>query len=533
MIKVNQFYWELYKSSEQGKNTIADFNSLTIEYSFDNLVDFVIKYDPDYRYNSTQEELCYRFEDVIRALNHFDKDLDYSTKEKCRKSAEKLFDAVTPHLGQGMKDPYRMTMSSIIPISLYLQHKNPDYFIPYLFLIRYRYLHQILSDYSIDINEVNEQFGYRERTFFYLDLCDALYDFRMLNKFTPAELCAFLYDMEKKFYDSDLVSEYTQYPRVWLLVGGKSPQEVEAEKMFWQGNSEIKKGDICVFYENSYTCVEDNKSALTGIWIAQSDGHVDPFFFYYQSVLIGDEHKLNKPLPFKKLSTDSRTVTLPHLGAKLCGAGGSELSSILYEEGILPLVKEWDKDFDDSTLPNLYHPELPQDSVEDRGEEKPEKWVEEHRIKPLLANMGLVEKKDYLQQVYLQLGRDKEEGERVQTGKTDFSVFPFGNTRKGEAKCADVLIEAKNPWEMSNPKEIEKTFWQAESYASRQYAQLLIITDGKQFIIYPRTKEGIFRYSEPDSKVEQYSWDELSNTSSDAFKKFRTTILSYKKHSKK
>lgn len=525
MIRINKFYWDLYKNSPQGKEAIKEFESLATEKSIDNIVDYTIKYDPDFKYNADRDSIIDDFEYVLNFVVSCAERLSFDDIDNCRKNAEELIDRMVEEYGDE-----RGIMASIIPISIFLYQNNPEYFFPYFFLIRYRYLHRIISDYSLDVNEVNGKFSYRERTFFYLDLCDALYEFRKANSMSPVELCAFLYDMERKSYDSDNVEDYTNYPRVWLLVGGKQSQENNAETIFWQGNAEMKKGDICVFYENGQTEIASHKSSLTGVWVAQSDGRIDPFFYYYESVLIGNEHKLSTPLPFKKLFDDPRTQTLPRLGAYLCGAGGSELTADLYEKGIIPLIKENCPDFDDASLPKIYRPELPQDSVEDRGDEKPEKWVEEHRIKPLLKDMGFVEGKDYLQQVYLQLGRDKEEGERVQAGRTDFSLFPFGNQRKGEAKCADVLIEAKNPWEMSNPKDIEKTFWQAESYASRQYAQLLVITDGRLFLLYPRTKEGIFRYSEPDSKVEQYTWDELSDATSESFKKFRATLIANKKH---
>lgn len=525
MIKINKFYWDLYQNSPQGGKAITDFQDLFKADSIEQIVDLTIKYDPDYKYNASKETIAGDYQWVLQVLEQESHGYDFSDIMTCRENAERLLDSIEEHYMD-----YRNIMSMIIPISIFLFQRNPYYFFPYFFLIRYRYLHQILNDYSLEVNEVNKKLNERERTFFYFDLCDAFYEFRSMNKLSPNELCAFLYDMERSSYEAEFKEDYTKYPRVWLLVGGKHGDEINAKTMFWQGSSEIRKGDICVFYENSSTEIAENKSTISGIWVAQSDGRIDPFFYFYESFLIGDEHKLANPIPFKALFDDPRTQSLPHLGAHLCGAGGSELSAELYENGILPIIKEWNEDFDFASLPQLYHPELPQGSVKDRGDMKPEKWVEEYRIKPLLNNMGFVENRDYLQQVYLQLGHDKEEGERVQAGRTDFSLFPYGNKRKGEAKCADILIEAKAPGEMTNPKDIEKTFWQAESYASRQYAHLLIITDGLQFVLYPRTKDGIFRYSEPDSKVQQFSWDELSDKTSESFKKFRATLMAYKKH---
>ena len=520
MIKINKFYLNLYKNSQQGKKTIADFEKLLTEMSIENLVDYTVKYDIDYRYNADNDDIEDDFYRTIRLI-------DYCVAGKsirCRHDAEDLIKRMIDECGS---DKY--VMSHIVPISIYLYQCNPEYFIPYFFLIRYRDLHNIISDYSIDVNEVNGKFSYKDRALYYLALCDALSEFRKANELSPAELCAFLYDMERQSYDSSLQENDTTYPRVWFLVGGKHGRETTAKTMFWEGNTEIRKGDICVFYETSKTGTK-NKSSISGIWVAKSDGRIDPFFYYYASVLIGDEHKLSNPIPFTYLKENAYTSLIPHMGANLMGSPGCELTVEIYEKGILPLVRELNPDFDESTLPKIYHPVLPEDSISDRGDMKPEKWVEEHNIKPLLSEMGFVEGQDYLQQVFLQLGRDKEEGERVQAGRTDFSLFPFGNKRKGEPKCADVLIEVKAPGEMTNPKDIEKTFWQAESYASRQYAQLLIITDGVQFLLYPRTKDGVFRYSEPDSKIEQYTWTELKDSTSESFKKFRATLLANKKH---
>ena len=54
------------------------------------------------------------------------------------------------------------------------------------------------------------------------------------------------------------------------------------EHGFWQANQLTKKGDILLFYEKSPV------KALNSIWIAQEDGVVDPFFYYYSNTYIGD-----------------------------------------------------------------------------------------------------------------------------------------------------------------------------------------------------------------------------------------------------
>ena len=105
-----------------------------------------------------------------------------------------------------------------------------------------------------------------------------------------------------------------------------------------------------------------------------------------------------------------------------------------------------------------------------------------------------------------------------------FPLFPFGR----QLKCADVLIEAKAPGEMDG-KDIEKAFWQAESYASRQYANLIILADGDKVLLFPKSKDGTFKYS---NNPESFTWNEIFANTDDKFTKLRKTILNYRKHGK-
>ena len=199
MIKINKFYWDLYHHSSHGGMAITDFQDLFKADSIEQIVDLTIKYDPDFKYNASKKAIADDFQWIMEMLEQEAKDYDFSDIKKCRKNAEKLLDSIEEHYMD-----YRDIMSRIIPISIFLFQRNPYYFFPYFFLIRYRYLHQILNDYSMEVNEVNKKLDERERTFFYFDLCDTLCEFRTINELSPNELCAFLYDMERKSYESDL-----------------------------------------------------------------------------------------------------------------------------------------------------------------------------------------------------------------------------------------------------------------------------------------------------------------------------------------
>ena len=514
MLKINQFYWQLYKESPEGKKTIERFEKASKpDFSIEESVSLFKELDPEWFLNVEEEETRdIYFVPCSQILDNWVFDNSKSPRENAEEMMTTCFDCENGY-----------AMSYITPISFYLYQQDSSYFIPYMFLLRYNYIRQILEDYDLDIIEVPGKASYKDRCFYYLDICDALTQFRKFNGLSGPELCAFIYDMERKQYDAAYSKESTPFPQIWLMGGGKDGKEVTAKTMFWEGNAETKKGDIIIFYETGQTAIKEHRSCITGIWIAQTDGISDPLFYYYGQVVIGNEIKVI-PIPFKDLISDPRTNKLPRIGAHFLGIRGDAVSTKIYE-GLLEMIEERDPSFNRSMLPKLHEPYNAKVKYDERGDMKPEKWVEEYLIKDMLEKMGWgTPEVDYRRQVHLQLGRAKIEGEKTQDGRTDFSLFPFGR----QLKCADVLIEAKAPGEMDG-KDIEKAFWQAESYASRQYANLIILADGDKVLLFPKSKDGTFKYS---NNPESYTWNEIFANTDDKFTKLRKTILSYRKHGK-
>ena len=509
MLKINQFYWRLYKDSPEGRRTIEKFERASKkDFSIDEAVSLFKENDPIWFLNMTEGETRSLFSASSRIFGNW----TFDDTKSLRANAEEMISTCC-------SGDYEEAISYICPLSFLLYRKAPSYFIPYLFLLRYNYIRQILEDYDLDIMEVPGKAQFKDRCFYYLDICDALFKFREMNGLTGSELCAFIYDMERRRFDATYSKESTPFPQVWLTGGAKDGEEVRAERMFWHGNPETKKGDIIIFYETGQTSVKENRSCITGIWTAMEDGITDPLVSYYGWIVIGKEIKI-KPIPFKTLISDPRSNKLPRIGAHFLGISGDAVSTKVYKS-LLEMIEEQDPSFDRTRLPKLHEPFRAKVRFEDRGDMKPEKWVEEYLIKEMLEKMGWRYKVDYDRQVHLQLGRAKIEGEKTQDGRTDFSLFPFGR----HLKCAEVLIEAKAPGEMDG-KDIETAFWQAESYASRQYAQLLILADGDKVLLFRRAKDGTFKYS---NNPETYTWNEIFSDT-DKFTKLRRIILGYKKH---
>lgn len=513
MLKLNKFYWNLYKESPEGGSAINQFQTLA-EKDFDSsaVLDMIRQYDPEY--------LDLNIDGMSEYFDAVYNDIKEEVEPLKGISISEMTDLISSFITK--YEDY--CLDHIVPLSFILHLTCPDYFIPYLFLFRYRYLEQVADNLDLDFGEVPGPKDKAKRCMYYLSICEELYKYRTYNGLSGAELCALIYDMERKSYDAEFTEETTAYPRVWWIVGRKSEEEAKSKALFFQANPETKKGDIMIFFERSDTFEKSHRSAITGIWTSMMDGNIDPFFHYYKYTYISNEVPI-EPIPFMIIKSDELTSEVRGVSAQFQNFSGKEISAEDYDR-VLQLIKKYNPSFDESLIPKRYTEEIIEGvPYEQRGDMKPEKWVEENRIVPLLQKLGWGRKDiDYRRQVYLQLGRKKSEDQKVQSGKTDFSIFPFGDHQK----CADILIEAKGPGEMDGDKKLKDAFDQGESYASRQYAELLGLCDDKQLLLYVRSKNGNFRFT--NTPFATFEWKALFAENSTELTELYNIFLKYQKH---
>jgi len=257
------------------------------------------------------------------------------------------------------------------------------------------------------------------------------------------------------------------------------------EVKFWQANPETKKGDILVHYETSPI------SAITHIWRAQTDGVVDPFFYYYANSYIGNGIEIPY-ITLKELESDEYFSKHPLIRKKFQGVNGWAISNDDYLR-LLYLIRN--KGFDTTILPTLQAPEPPQ-GIELHNERD----VEVNLLEYYLNQIGYSENKDFIRQLPIKAGR----GNRIYP---DYALH-YDNKRGYEK--AKILIEAK--YHLKNNKEIEDAFKQARSYANLLESEKIILCDKYGLIIY--LKKGSFdRYN-----YEKVYWNDLQNP--DVYNKF-------------
>lgn len=479
-MKFNLYTWNLYKNSPDGRKVIKDFEKASIEVSE---IDLVLKYNPRMKLWLDNDKSRKFISDTCEGLWCYNicEFPDEERPNTLDKAKEKFKDVIFRGLTDNgevlipIKD-YETMLSAITWTSFLLYYFAPEFFFPNIFIYRFFDLHKIADMFEIDLPPIPKKSDYKARCMYYWSLCEVFYQFRTDNNLSPAELCAFLYDFAPNFIPKDETN--IPHPTQAWCIGGLIDKNELFRTTFWQANPETKKGDILVHYETSPI------SAITCLWIAQTDGVIDPFFHYYSNTYIGDKKDIPH-ITLKELQADEYFSKHPLVRKKFQGVNGWPMSSEDYSE-LLRMIKA--KGFNIDTLPKLYAPSLPNNINLER-----ERDVELQLLEPLLNSMGWYENKDFIRQLPIHAGR----GHRI------FPDFALHYDNKPDEEKAKVLIEVK--LYMKNNQEIEEAFLQARSYACLLESSVIVLCDKQCLIVYE--KKGSF----DRDNYKKYYWGELSN----------------------
>lgn len=471
MSKFNQYTWELYKRTEEWKNTSEMFSldflpgNESKVISTINPMDTLITTDPDfqdlmetiYSYNISEMEVP---QDMIEAEHMYKAVLMFG-----------ITDYETSYVALG---DYKNMLGYTVMLSLLCYYYAPEYFFPYLFRYRAIDLYKIADYFDIRLPELPAKSDYKSRCMYYMELCKTFYLFRTDNDLSPIELCAFLYDFAPKIIQTSKSQTMNIRSRKPWIIGGHISQEDKLmDVKLWQCNEETRRGDILVHYETSPV------SAITRIWIAQTDGVIDPFFRYYANTYLGDEIEI-PPITIKELKNDEYFSSHPMVKKNFQGVNGTGISVIDYDM-LIEILRS--KGFDANSLPDVYRP--------DRNLHREvcnEHEVEKEILEPYLATLGVFE--TTRRQIPIQSGR----GTRI---------YPDYAVRYDEQYgVCDIIIEAK--YHMKTSRDVFNAFNQAKSYALILQASAIVLCDKECFIIYNRTDEGFDR-----NKFIRYYWEDL------------------------
>ena len=476
-MKFNQYTWNLYKNSPDGKAAISSFSDRKEWVEEEVLLE---KYNPRLKESFNVELICDILEDFWCCKVSDYEDIEMPTLDKAGVIYEEIIST-----GLRIEDNEILKigdfdrMLEYIPfLSMELNFLLNEYYIPYLYIDRFYELKKLADYFNIELPPIPKKSDYKSRCMYYWELCKVFYQFRIENSLTPDELSAFMYDYTPNLLHTEEKGNIPKPSQAWFIGGLIKGYGEYWTIGFWQANLDTKKGDILIHYETSPV------SAITCIWIAQTDGVIDPFFHYYSNTYIGN--KIDLPhITLKELQADSYFSKHPLIRKKFQGVNGWYMSSENYSE-LLRMIKA--KGFDTEILPKLYAPTLPKNvSISN------ERDVETKLLEPLLNSMGWLENKDFIRQLGVHAGR----GHRV------FPDYALHYDNKPDYERAKVLIEAK--YYMKSNQEIEEAFKQARSYANILESSVIVLCDKQYLFIYGRG-QGFDRDS-----YKRYSWGELEN----------------------
>ena len=278
----NKYTWDLYKQTKGGRRTIEQFEKAAQDVA---MYELISKYNPmEARFTDKNnlEECCELLWELaiepapallnIRdARNLYEHIIDGAV----------LFDDGEPFIE---KADYKTYLMANMDLSFMLFFKEPEYFFPNMFRYHFFDFTKVFDVFGIDMPIPPKKSDYRARCMYYWELCEVLYYFRKENGLSPFELCALLYDFGQGVTKA-ILTEIPKPSKAWFI-GGKIHPEEDLDFMFWQANEDTMRGDILIHYETHPIC------AITCMWIAQTDGVIDPFFYYYANTYIGNRTNL-------------------------------------------------------------------------------------------------------------------------------------------------------------------------------------------------------------------------------------------------
>ena len=472
-MRFNKYIWDLYIDSAKGQESIKKWTSLNNfpdnEFSSDSeqFIDELRKNDLDKYINGTKVNW-------FRLLKDYFINKEFKIEDARNIYKKWITEGI---IVNGYKiignDNFKHWTTDISFFSKILYSLFPDYFFPYNVNCEFYIFQKICNEFYIPIPEVPKKKDWEERAIYYIDLCEALLEFRKINAFTPQELCAFLYDFAPTVLNELEDIELPNPSKVWFVGGSKYDfdfldKATEESKDRWQGNVDARRGDIIVMY-----CVTP-RSYIHSIWRADRDGFSDPFFYYYSVNILSKPIILNIQISQKELNNNSIWADCPLIRKNLQGVNGYPIKYIEYLE-LLSMLKTKGQDI--SKLPTIQPTSKfeADDLINERD-------VEIKLIEPFLITLKY-KPTDWIRQMPVKMGR----------GERNFPDYCFGaNPQRGE-ETAKMILESK--YEIKTQKELQEAYFQAKSYAIRLQANRFVIASREGIWIY-QPKNMVYKFDD-------------------------------------
>jgi len=469
-MKFNKFIWELYKKSERGKKAVRRFSRLKstfVEPSLRNAEVPLLNYKGKSTGESVEVDIAEAVQECVgekTLSNQKAADRYYSRHLHKKGFSFSVEGKSVPPKSSSVLGLYEEEWYDYIgAISLGLYRAHQDFFLPYNFRRKFNQLEEIHAEFAIPLPAVPGKHDKEGRGLFYISINRVWQEFRLQHGLSPAEMCAFLYDLAPQFTTPLNASDLPSPSRVWLVTGGSWDIDFVDKASrntvrTWGGNSAVRRGDILMMY------LVAPRRCIDSVWRACSDGFIDPFFHYHSMVTLCARVK-TKPVTFAELKNDSLLGQKPAVRAHFQGPNSKAAFTVEEYEAILKIMGSKGQDI--SVLPRI-----PLSNYSPSVELLNERDVEIQLIEPFLKRLGFKES-DWVRQMPVKMGR----------GERNYPDYALGaKTKRGE-ESAKMLLEAK--YQLSAHSEFNEAFFQTKSYALRLQSKIMAMAAREGIWVFP------------------------------------------------
>ena len=280
-MKFSPYIWNLYKNSPEGMSAISAFSNRKEWIEEAHLFE---KYNPKIKDSFNTEIICGILEDFwCYKVSEYEGAEPNSLDDAGKQYEEIISTGLIIESEVILKIGDFDRMLEYIPfLSMELNYLFREYFFPYIYIDEFYQLTRFADHFEIELPPIPKKSDYKARCMYYWELCKILYQFRTENSLSPDEFSAFMYDYAPNVIGNNNKEEMPKPSAAWFIGGVIEGYGTHWTTGFWQSNKDTKKGDILVHYETAPV------SAITCLWIAQTDGVIDPFFHYYSNTYIGN-----------------------------------------------------------------------------------------------------------------------------------------------------------------------------------------------------------------------------------------------------
>lgn len=484
-MRFNEFVWNTYKSSPEGKDLIEVFRCFEERCRDEEKRKAVVSFLNSIRLiNEDEGDLSTNIECYLNWKGIVTNELKpiISNEDEAGEFLLQFWDVTYE------EDPAIQVFSldDVDTISTVLYMIKPEYYFPYFFNRQFISLKNIFNEFGIFLPAVPAKNKYEELQSYYWEICKSISEFRKKYNMESYELPAFIYGFAMNVIEKYSIKYELPEAKKAFFVGGGLNNNGDFEYLdnagdetiySWQGNPEIQPGDIVVMY-----CLTP-RSYIHSIWRAVTPGFIDPFFDFYRATYIG-KPILVENISIKEIKEDEVLSNMPLVRGNMQGINGRLIEKKYYDR-ILELLKSKGQDI--SILPRLENLEI-EDVVL-----KNEKDIEKKLLEPLLNKLGY-ESKNWKKQFAVKMGRK----EKIIPDYVLDPVLEKGN------ESGYWVWEAK--YTISSHKQLKKDFDQAKSYALR------LQSEGLGLI----SKEGIWlcKNSFDFKNLKFWNWKQISERDS-------------------